>query len=384
LLTSLHGRDMIDRHSTSGGSMYRSLFLGLSLACSTLATAQGYRPDFDPAALKGPATGPFNDVIVLGTPHLRYLPRFDRALIDRLADRFHNWQPQAIAIEELSGAQCDFLRRYPQQYQGTIAGYCWDPAPAHAATGLDVPRATAEWEQLLATWPAAPTGAQRRRLVAVFLAGGERGSALVQWLRLAPGEQHAGDGLDAALVQLLQELAVKPDETSLFSAPLAARLGHERLYAMDDHTADSDDGDNAKASSAAIAKAWDNPATAQRKRTSDALAATLRTPDDMLALYHHYNAPGQAKLIFTSDFGAALNEPSPQHFGRNYLGYWETRNLRMAANIRDALGRKPGMRMLVVVGASHKGYLEAYLHQMHDVRLVDAMPLLQPGPAAPF
>jgi hypothetical protein len=368
--------------------MYRSLFpglvLGFTVACSTLASAQSYRPDFDPGALKGPASGPFNDVIVLGSPHLRYLPSFDAALVDRLADRFYQWQPQAIAIEHLSGAQCDFLRRYPKRYQGTVTGYCWDPAPARAATGLDVVTATGQWEQLLATWPVAPTAVQRRHLAAVFLAGGERGSALVQWLRLAPGERRAGDGLDATLVKLLQELAVEPDETSLFSAPLAARLGHERLYAMDDHTADSDDGDNAKASSAAIAKAWDNPATAQRKRTHETLSAQLRAPDDMLALYRHYNTPGQGKLIFASDFGAALNEQSTQHFGRNYLGYWETRNLRMAANIRDALGLKPGMRMLVVVGASHKGYLEAYLHQMHDVRLVDAMPLLQPGPVAPF
>jgi hypothetical protein len=368
--------------------MYRSLFpglvLGFTVACSTLAAAQSYRPDFDPGALKGPASGPFNDVIVLGSPHLRYLPSFDPALVDRLADRFYQWQPQAIAIEHLSGAQCDFLRRYPKRYQGTVTGYCWDPAPARAATGLDVVTATGQWEQLLATWPVAPTAVQRRHLAAVFLAGGERGSALVQWLRLAPNERRAGDGLDAALVKLLQELAVKPDETSLFSAPLAARLGHERLYAMDDHTADSDDGDNAKASSAAIAKAWDNPATAQRKRTHETLSAQLRAPNDMLTLYRHYNTPGQGKLIFASDFGAVLDEPSPQHFGRNYLGYWETRNLRMAANIRDALGRKPGMRMLVVVGASHKGYLEAYLHQMHDVRLVDAMPLLQPGPVAPF
>jgi pheromone shutdown protein TraB len=42
----------------------------------------------------------------------------------------------------------------------------------------------------------------------------------------------------------------------------------------------------------------------------------------------------------------------------------------MASNIRDAMTARPGMRMLVVVGASHKAYLEAYLDQMHDVRIV--------------
>jgi hypothetical protein len=72
-----------------------------------------------------------------------------------------------------------------------------------------------------------------------------------------------------------------------------------------------------------------------------------------------------------------MEEPSPQRFGRNYLAYWETRNLRMAANIREAMGERPGMRMLVIVGASHKGYLEAYLHQMHDLRVLDTGAVLR-------
>jgi pheromone shutdown protein TraB len=49
----------------------------------------------------------------------------------------------------------------------------------------------------------------------------------------------------------------------------------------------------------------------------------------------------------------------------------------MAANIREAMAVTPGQRMLVIVGASHKWYLEAYLNQMHDVRIVDVGPLLR-------
>jgi hypothetical protein len=81
--------------------------------------------------------------------------------------------------------------------------------------------------------------------------------------------------------------------------------------------------------------------------------------------------------VFDSDFGAALNEPSRQAFGRLYVGYWETRNLRIAANIRDILGVHPGSRALVLIGASHKPYLEAYLDQMHDVMLVDTATVLK-------
>ena len=48
----------------------------------------------------------------------------------------------------------------------------------------------------------------------------------------------------------------------------------------------------------------------------------------------------------------------------------------MSLYIRAALGEHPGVRMLVIVGASHKGHLEAYLNQMHDVRLENAKAML--------
>lgn len=96
-------------------------------------------------------------------------------------------------------------------------------------------------------------------------------------------------------------------------------------------------------------------------------------------MYRAYNTPSFAVLKYQSDFGAALADPSPEGYGRHYVAYWETRNLRMVANIREVLGRQLGNRMLAIVGASHKGYYEAYLAQMRDVNLLDVMPLLESG-----
>ena len=357
--------------------MQRAHYLLISMLFSGLAAAQGHQPDFNPGKFKGPATGVQNEVLVLGSSHLSQLPAtFDPATLQLLIDRLAGWRPQAIAIEALSGVQCEFVRGYPHRYQDTIASYCPDTAPARAATGLDVAAATVQAEQLLAAWPAAPSAAQRRHLAALFMAGGEQTSAVVQWLRLPEAQRRPGDGLDAVLVTRLQALQGKRDESYLIAARLAARLGHERVYAMDDHTADSMSSDQ-KAAGEAIMKAWDNPATAKRKRMDLALEKGLSTAQGVLALYRAHNQSGNGKLIFESDFGAALNEPSPQRFGRGYVAYWETRNLRMASNIRDVLSAQPGMRLLVIVGAAHKGYLEGYLQQMHDVRIVDAAPLLR-------
>jgi len=355
----------------------RMTALLLSMTLCGSAAAQAWQPDFNASAFKGPASGPANEVLVLGSPHLSQLPKtFQAASLTLLNERLAAWKPQAIAIEAVSGPQCDLMRRYPARYKDSIGAYCRDTAPARLATGLDVAAATEAAETLLAAWPAAPTPAQRRRLAALFFAGGEEASALVQWLRLPEAERRAGDGLDAALVGVLVKLETRRDESLMIGARLAVRLGLERLYAMDDHTADSATGDQ-KAFGDALMKAWDNPATKQRTAVDKAQEGLLASAEGVLAMYRADNAPGQAALVYRSDFGAALNEPSAQRFGRQYVGYWETRNLRMAANIRDVLGMRPGQRMLVIVGASHKGYLESYLHQMHDVRIVDAGPVLK-------
>ena len=52
----------------------------------------------------------------------------------------------------------------------------------------------------------------------------------------------------------------------------------------------------------------------------------------------------------------------------------------MAANLRDVFAARPGIRVLLVVGASHKGYIEHYLDQMHDMVIVDPLTVLQETP----
>lgn len=361
----------------------RALVAALIASSAVIGVAQAgeYRPTFHPETLKGPPHGAPNTVLVLGTPHLSGLPKtVDLALLAPLLDRLAAWAPTAIATEDVSGLQCDALRRNPARYAQTVEMRCPDTSAAERAVGLDVPAANAEAERLLAAWPAAPTGAQRRRLAAVFMAAGERGSALVQWLRLPPAERTVGDGLNDELVAALEKLRVRRNETDQVAAVLAARLGLERLWSVDDHSADTPDSPDPaeqKAAEAAITGAWNNPASRAQRAEDDRLSQGLTSAEGLLRLYRAYNGPKAQRLVYESDFGAALAEPSPQGFGRQYVGYWETRNLRMVSNIRDVLGQHPGTRMLAIVGASHKGYYEAYLNQMHDARLADVEAVLR-------
>jgi len=353
------------------------LFIALMLVGANPILAQTNHLAFEPSKLQDEKVGMPNEVVVLGTPHLSQLPdNFRVEMVQPLIRRLVEWNPTAIAVEENSGLLCDKMRRMPERYGQAITSYCFDPSIATSVTGLDVAAANAKVETMLAELGVNPKPETRRELAAVFLAAGEPGSALVQWLRLPERERHADDILNEALVSLLRQRAARRNETDLVAARVAAAAGLERLWSVDDQSTYIGELPDEDAYGKAVMAAWDNPATKAQAQEADALEAGLDRPDGLLTMYRTYNAPSYAAVKYQSDFGAALVEPSPEGYGRRYVAYWETRNLRMVANMREVLGRQPGTRMLAIVGVSHKGYYEAYLAQMRDVKLVDVMPLL--------
>lgn len=357
--------------------MHHALLAALLCGLSVSATAATI-PSFDPREHRAPVAGKPTEVMVLGSPHISGLPKsFDSANLSLLVDRLAGWKPDRVLVEGLSGQQCDMLRRYKAQIPDAAETYCMDPSAAAAASGLDVPAALAQADRLLASWPKQPSAADRRRLALTFLAAGERASALVQWLRLPPSERRAADGLTPELVMFLDETITRRNENYLVAAPIAARLGHERLWLMDDHSSDIVLSGMGADYEKAMMSVWSGPAVKTRIAANEAADASAVTPETTLGLYRFYNDASEADRAFEVDFGAAMAHDTPELYGRRYLGWWETRNLRMAANIREAAAQVPGSRLLVLTGASHKGYLDAYLDMMHDMKLADPLPLLR-------
>ncbi len=348
-----------------------------ALLCGLAVSAAAAAP-FDPRNHRAPLAGKPTEVMVLGSPHISGLPKsFDPATLSLLIDRLAGWKPERIVVEGLSGQQCDMLRRYKAQIPDAAESYCMDPAAAGAAAGLDVPAALAEADRLLANWPQQPSATDRRRLALTFLAAGERVPALVQWLRLPLAERRVADGLTPELVEFLNETITRRNENYLIAAALAARLGHERIWLMDDHSSDIITATQGEGYGKAITAAWNTPHANEQIAVSQKLGADAISPETTLAMFRAYNQPAEAERAFASDFGAAMAQETPELYGRRYLGWWETRNLRMAANIRETAAAAPGGRMLVLTGASHKGYLDAYLQLMHDMAVKDPLPLLR-------
>ena len=340
------------------------------------AQPHGFRPAVDFGSWRASIAGPPTKVANLGSIHLSELGQgYDPAPLGPLIDKLAAFAPDIITHEGLSGEQCELVQRHIAIYPGIFDDYCYGTTEGEAATGLTMPKARAEAEVVLAAWPAQPSAAQRRHLAALFIASGDRNSALVQWLHLPVAERTAGDGLNDVLVEIVEKQRKRVNETTLIGAVLAARLGHQRMYAVDDHTSDAIQASAPPGFVAAIQAHWAgsraktelNPAI---KRYGD-LMAGMTTPEGVFAMFRLLQEPETQRAFVENDFLAALNLESPERFGRQYVAWYETRNLRMVANIRAAFGNKPGARVLNIVGASHKAYYDAYLSQMSDVQLVD-------------
>lgn len=349
----------------------RVVFTGM--ICLALGTAAFARdPAFDPRTWKSKVAGEKTRVLVLGSVHLKNLGTFKPEWMAGVLDRLVAYQPQIVTIEALSGVQCDLLRRYPASYPGVAANYCPSVEAARDATGMDVPQATAAAEAMLAAFSDTPAPAARRRLASLFLAGGEPASALVQWLRLASDERHEGDGLDDQLVKQLNTLAANPNENYQVGAIVAARSGLERVHAVDDHTADGAASED-PAFGTTLKRLWAQPSPTLEKVKAQRFAS----PDDMLASYRLLNRADIQVGSIEDDFGRAIGDASPGNWGRQYVSWWEVRNLRMVGNIRAAFAKQPGARVLVIVGSAHKPYFDAYLDQMHEVVVQDAVAALR-------
>lgn len=317
--------------------------------------------------------GPRAQVLVLGTVHLNAMPPgFEPAALDGLLARLAAFRPDIVTIETESGEECDLAARHPARYG---PDYCPSTAAAQAATSLDMPAAIAAADASFKSWPAQPTPAQRRRLAAVLLAANDRASAYVQWLQLPAGERRPGDGLDAPLVRMLDKIGTTNNENYQLAARLAARLGLQRVHAVDNHTGDRIDVPDIKAFVQALEAAWAAGGAALKE--SERREAALARAPDLLPLYRVINDPDNLRIRAQANVVPALRSDSPQGYPQMWVAGWEVRNLRMVANVRETFRERPGARVLVVVGATHKPWFDRWLGQLQGVDVVDVAGVLK-------
>ncbi len=359
----------------------------LALACTCLTAARAEEKQvFNPASGRSRLAMPATKVMILGISHLDSAPKaFDPAWLGPVMCRLHAFAPDAILIEAMSGEQLAQIDAYKavRGEAGKWAGPTLSIArDAQAALGLTGAEALAQADVLASrTTLSAP---ERRRLAALFLAAGEPFSAAVQWQQLPLGERIVADDVTDAMKVKIERFGTGRGEITSLAVPLAVQLRRSRVYSAGDHLSDAALPDDAvfgaavKAHPAIIAQF--NKATPELQPFgSKALA--LDAPERVLPVLRALNSPRFGVLDAQSQWLSLQQDASFGPSGRQRVAAWEAQNLRMATTIREVTAPIPGGRALLIVGAAHKAFIEAYLRTMTDIEIVSASAMLDARPA---
>lgn len=327
--------------------------------------------------LKQQFVGKATQVLVLGTPHLSAAPKiFTSSMLEPLLSRLQHFAPDVICIEALSGASIAALQAYPRTYADSLDEFggvvLKFETMGRAGTGLDPAAAEQSVDRLLGGGVRTP--ADNRHLIACLASAGDSYSALLQWWRLPKQERISADGITAALAQALEALGKGRNEIQYIAVTLAARLGHDRVWPIDDHSAD----DLLDPIAEALGAYLSTPGVVDAAKFSQisGVAQALTSSEAVLPTYRKVNSAKYARSDAETEWKLFIDKPTPKDMGRVRIAEWEIRNLRQVANIRKATASAPGGRVLVIVGADHKAWFDGYLNLMSDLTIVDAQVVL--------
>ena len=91
---------------------------------------------------------------------------------------------------------------------------------------------------------------------------------------------------------------------------------------------------------------------------------------DLFPLYKLLNSERYMKEDYTGQWELWLKTNFNSKTDRSRFSLWEMRNLQITANIMRLIAKYPEKTILVVIGASHKSFIEKYLQQMPDIELL--------------
>lgn len=341
---------------------------------------------FDPALAKPQLAIAPTKVLVFGVRHLDNVSaKFQVAWLEPVMCRLRAYRPDVILTEALSGEQVMELEAYAAYHgdAGRYAGPTLKMAKA-AQAELKLTAAQALVQATSLCQQGSLSSAQRRQLAGLFVAAAEPFSATVQWMRLPPAERIAADGISPLLAKQLALFVSARSEISSMAARLAADLGLERVYGAGDHASDvalpSDaDMQAAIAAEPGVKDLFNHQTAAFRAVPEDTMR--LSSAAQVMPFLKWENSARFAELDADAQWLSLLRSEKMGRVGRQRVAAWEAQNLRMAVAIREATAPIAGGRALLIVGAAHKPFIEAYLRAFTDIEVVSVPAMLDAQPA---
>ena len=358
------------------GRTLSTLIRALIVACVTvwpsIAMAQN-RPAVETLSSLSPEDR--TQVMVLATSHYGgqegVLPGHFEETLCKLAE----FDPEIIAIERIAGNEVQFWQG-TSYYSGALDIYVGDYLPlmvvAQAASGLDSTQAMAR----MRIWNEPPVdleeGVLIERMMIAISAYELETALLYYWAMGGSDRDEWPSDFPQEIVAALGKLEASTNERVTVAAVLARRLGLSRVRNIDSHleqprmtaiTPDIIAGIEAVGGLGSVSSQEPYATLVEIEKRSIANGSL----DDA---YVYVNGVSYGVEDIRAQIDLFNRIAMPNGAGKVRQALWDERNFRIAANLRAAMADAPGKRVLLVIGAGHKPWLDQILAASLELEIV--------------
>ena len=315
-------------------------------------------------------------VLILGTHHLNQIKNFQPKMLDKLIMKLDSLKFDAVCIENMPGellydikSREDSAFIYIIEHMASKRLALADSMQVKLEIGFLESEKNAE--ALLSKDSHSDT--ERVQLIEYLIASTDIYSATLQYKFIKDKSVFIGSNIGQYMINKIQQYTESLNEISSLALRLAYNQKLQKLEYIDNLQDEpilykyfpsfvQDFTDNQE-----LFKDIGNAPVFQK---INELVASGIKDEDLLDLYLFMNSREYMKQDFEAQHEIWFNTNFDSGSDRSRYSLWEMRNLQITANILKTCAFYPGKNIIVIIGASHKSFIEKYLKQIPDIELL--------------
>lgn len=312
-------------------------------------------------------------VLILGTYHLNQIPDFNPKMLDQLIAKLNTYKFDAICIENMSGELLyDIQSRNDSTYNDVLESYGGKRLMIADSMQkkLNISFLEAQQKTISTLRKTQLSDSDRQTLVNYFMASTDLASATLQFQYM----KDTSTSNDFEIDGLLGKLSESSNEIYSLAVILAKNQNIQKLEYIDNLQDETllfkyypmfmhDYINNQDLFS-------ELPNLPVYKEMQVGVQNSIEK-NDLLDLYLYLNSTEYQEQDINAQWSIWLKTNFPSASDRARYSLWEMRNLQITANILQKAAFYPKKNILVIIGASHKSFIEKYLLQIPDIELLE-------------
>lgn len=316
------------------------------------------------------------EVLILGSTHLSHLKNFKPDALNEIINRLDGFQFDAVAIENMPAQLLyDIQSRHDTAFADLLDGWAKERLEMAKSMqeylNIDLLEAQYRINSLLAENIFDQN--KREMLIKYFVASADLVSAVLHLNFAKNSTQGDTSTFYNEVVLKLKGLSKSHNEIFSLGLRVAQSKGLHKIEYIDDFQDEAmllkyfpDFIQDYTRNQGLINKLANKPVF----QTVDSLANLGIKGMNLTQLFVFINSKEFQKQDFEAQWEIWMKTNFKSGTDKSRYALWEMRNLLIAANIMKTAAFYPRKKILVIIGASHKSFLEKYLKQIPNIKLM--------------